>query len=95
IKTPHCNFFLWLDRHAAKFSKYEGPTMNSGEHEEDVNDHFTRLNVDNRLGNLEDRVAAVEKKKSMNMVLIGMGVIVYVLSICLSRAWAYLDEGNR
>ncbi|MED6219564.1 hypothetical protein PIB30_036904 [Stylosanthes scabra] len=82
---PHCNFFLWLDRHVAKIDKNEGASANSGQEEEDVNVHYETLNVNNRLGNLEDSAAATEKKKSMNMFLIGMGLIVVVLSICVSR----------
>ncbi|MED6213690.1 hypothetical protein PIB30_095746 [Stylosanthes scabra] len=81
IRSPHCNFFLWLDQHAAKFGKKKG--VKCEEDEEDVNEHFAKLNVDDRLGDLEDRVAAIEKKKIINAFLIVMGLIIALLS-----AWA-------
>ncbi|MED6225874.1 hypothetical protein PIB30_097858, partial [Stylosanthes scabra] len=47
IQHAHCNFFLWLDRHVAKFGKNGGPAANAGEEEDDVTIHFAKLNVDN------------------------------------------------
>ncbi|MED6197865.1 hypothetical protein PIB30_060802 [Stylosanthes scabra] len=84
IQYAQGNFFLWLDRHVAIFGKNEGPPVNAGEDEDDVNIHFAKLNVDNRLANLEDRVAAIEKKKTMNMFLIGIGVV-FFLCMYVSR----------
>ncbi|MED6180771.1 hypothetical protein PIB30_013399 [Stylosanthes scabra] len=61
--SPHYSFFLWLDRHTAKFNRKEGVKCEEvGEH---VNEHFSRLRVDNRLGDLEDRIATIEKKKRL------------------------------
>ncbi|MED6127293.1 hypothetical protein PIB30_086728 [Stylosanthes scabra] len=83
IKHHHYDFFLWLDLHAVKFNKNED--VKAGE-DEGVTDHFAKLNVENMLGDLEGRVVTIEKKKkSMNMFLIVMGLIVVVLSISVSR----------
>ncbi|MED6210297.1 hypothetical protein PIB30_062809 [Stylosanthes scabra] len=83
IGGPHCSFFLWLDRHVAKFNRKEA--VKCEEVEEDVNEHFLRLKVDNRLGDLEDRIAAIEKKKGINMFIIVMGVVVVAISIWAGR----------
>ncbi|MED6191719.1 hypothetical protein PIB30_003062 [Stylosanthes scabra] len=77
-----CPFFK-LDQHAAKFGKKEG--MKCEEDEEDVNEHFAKLNVDDRLGDLEDRVAAIKRKKSINTFLIVMGFIIALLSPWANR----------
>ncbi|MED6111109.1 hypothetical protein PIB30_049484 [Stylosanthes scabra] len=83
IGGPHCSFFIWLDRHVAKFNRKEA--VKCEEVEEDVNEHFSRLKVDNRLGDLEDRIAAIEKKKGINMFIIVMGVVVVAISIWAGR----------
>ncbi|MED6149398.1 hypothetical protein PIB30_061979 [Stylosanthes scabra] len=83
IGGPHCSFFLWLDIHVAKFNRKEA--VKCEEVEEDVNEHFSRLKVDNRLGDLEDRIAAIEKKKGINMFIIVMGVAVVAISIWAGR----------
>ncbi|MED6167949.1 hypothetical protein PIB30_007621 [Stylosanthes scabra] len=84
IGDRYCKYFLWLDRHAAKFRNTDGAPVRYGEDEDVVNVHFAKLNVDNRLANLEARVAAIEKKKTMNMFLIWIGVIVVFLLVCVS-----------
>ncbi|MED6115459.1 hypothetical protein PIB30_090883, partial [Stylosanthes scabra] len=83
IGGPHCSFFLWFDRHVAKFNRKEA--VKCEEAEEDVNEHLSRLKVDNRLGDLEDRIAAIEKQKGINMFIIVMGVVVVAISIWAGR----------
>ncbi|MED6215064.1 hypothetical protein PIB30_109662, partial [Stylosanthes scabra] len=56
----HCKFFLWLDRHTEKLG-------NAGEHKdveesEDVDAQFAMLGIENRITELEERLAAMEKK---------------------------------
>ncbi|MED6190153.1 hypothetical protein PIB30_102902 [Stylosanthes scabra] len=77
-----CPFFK-LDEHAAKFDKKESVKCEEGE---DVNLHFATLKIDDRLGVLEDRVAAMEKKKGMNMFLIVIGLVFGLISMWASRA---------
>ncbi|MED6203336.1 hypothetical protein PIB30_114541, partial [Stylosanthes scabra] len=60
IRHNHCKFFLWLDRHLTKFGKTENLM---GEEDEDVNGHFEKMKLENRLGDLEERVTAIERKK--------------------------------
>ncbi|MED6180608.1 hypothetical protein PIB30_011644 [Stylosanthes scabra] len=83
IGGPHCKFLLWLDEHAAKFDKKESVKCEEGE---DVNLHFATLNIDDRLGVLEDKVATMEKRKGMNMFLIVTGLVVGLISMWESRA---------
>ncbi|MED6126387.1 hypothetical protein PIB30_077889 [Stylosanthes scabra] len=83
IGGTHCNFFLWLDRHVAKFGKKEGVKCEEGV--EDVNMHFAMLNLDDRLGVLEDKLAAMEKRKGINTFLIVMGLFIGLISIGASR----------
>ncbi|MED6107672.1 hypothetical protein PIB30_016291 [Stylosanthes scabra] len=64
---------------------FKNERVKSGEDEEDVDEHFANLKLDNMLGDLEERVAAIKKKKSINMYLIVLGLIIVVLSICLGR----------
>ncbi|MED6206885.1 hypothetical protein PIB30_030767 [Stylosanthes scabra] len=84
ISHNHCNFFLWLDRHLAKFGKTE--QFKGGEDEEDVNENFAKMKLEIRLGDLEERVYAIEKKKKrMHVFVIVLGIAVVLLSICVSR----------
>ncbi|MED6227435.1 hypothetical protein PIB30_113506, partial [Stylosanthes scabra] len=83
IGGTHCDFFLWLDRHVAKFGRKEGVKCEEGA--EDVNMHFATLNVDDRLGALEDKLAAMEKRKGINTFLIVMGLLIGLISIGASR----------
>ncbi|MED6108276.1 hypothetical protein PIB30_022233 [Stylosanthes scabra] len=83
IKHNHCNFFLWLDQHLAKFGKMED--FKGAEDEEDVNKHFSKMKLEIRLGDLEERVSAIEKKKRMHVFLIVLGIAVVLLSICVSK----------
>ncbi|MED6105882.1 hypothetical protein PIB30_000010 [Stylosanthes scabra] len=83
IKDNHCRFFLWLDRHLANFGKMED--FKAGEDAEDVNGHFAIMKLENRLDELEERVAAVEKKKRMHVFVIVLSIVVFLLSICVSK----------
>ncbi|MED6195101.1 hypothetical protein PIB30_034841 [Stylosanthes scabra] len=85
-KLRHCNFFLWLDRHASKFDNFAGAKV--VEEDEDVNAHLLRLDMESRLANLEDRVASIERKKKegMKAMLIVVCLAVVLISICVTRA---------
>ncbi|MED6181742.1 hypothetical protein PIB30_022181 [Stylosanthes scabra] len=81
--TPHCSFFRWLDRHTAMFSRKEN--VKCEEVEEDANEHISRLSVDNRLGDLEDRIVAIEKKNVTKMFVIVMSLVVLAISFWAGR----------
>ncbi|MED6159607.1 hypothetical protein PIB30_043812 [Stylosanthes scabra] len=81
--TPHCSFFRWLDRHIAMFSRKEN--VKCEEVEADANEHISRLTVDNRLGELEDRIAAIEKKKVTKMFVLVMCLVVLAISFWAAR----------
>ncbi|MED6176108.1 hypothetical protein PIB30_084732 [Stylosanthes scabra] len=51
-------------------SSLSGYTAKFGEVEEDVKEHLSMINVESRVTELESRVAATEKKKNMNVLLV-------------------------
>ncbi|MED6114574.1 hypothetical protein PIB30_081607 [Stylosanthes scabra] len=65
IKLNHCKFFLWLDQHAAKFGR-AADMKGVKESKDDVDEHFWRLNVENRVAELEARLASIDKNGSIN-----------------------------
>ncbi|MED6168803.1 hypothetical protein PIB30_014925 [Stylosanthes scabra] len=63
VRLHHCKIFLWLDRHTAKFGRFGD--VKGGKEDDDVNEHFGRMNIENRVANLEKKVAAIEKKNCL------------------------------
>ncbi|MED6113930.1 hypothetical protein PIB30_075405 [Stylosanthes scabra] len=78
----HCKFFLWLDQHAAKFEK-NADTKDVKDEEDDVEEHFGKLKMENRVAKLEDRVSSIEKKSVMKMWLGCLFVCVVSMSVCV------------
>ncbi|MED6108848.1 hypothetical protein PIB30_028048 [Stylosanthes scabra] len=83
VSNPHCKYFLWLDKHTAKLG-VDVPSR-SVDVTEDVNDHFSRIQLENRVIELERRVAAMEKKKDSNLWLILVGLIVGLLAVYVNQ----------
>ncbi|MED6181321.1 hypothetical protein PIB30_018259 [Stylosanthes scabra] len=80
IKLKHCKFFLWLDEHAAKFGRPTG-AMGVKESEDDVDVHFSRINIETRLSQLEEKISSIEKKRSINWDLICVCLVVVVIGV--------------
>ncbi|MED6111343.1 hypothetical protein PIB30_051494 [Stylosanthes scabra] len=76
----NCNFFLLLDRHTERIKK-NGPGK-LAEEEQDVTEHFARFAVDNRVAELENRVAKLEEKRQMNPMFF-LGLLVGFFAICV------------
>ncbi|MED6123988.1 hypothetical protein PIB30_054782 [Stylosanthes scabra] len=80
--APSSRFFLWLDHHVAKFGR-SVDAQGVEEDIEDVDEHFLMMNIDNRVTDLEARIASIEKKRCMNgwlsfVCLFVLFVVVYV-----------------
>ncbi|MED6133552.1 hypothetical protein PIB30_029244 [Stylosanthes scabra] len=68
-RINHCKFFLWLDQHAAKLGMV-AESKSVKEDEVDTDEHFWRLIVENRVSELERRIAYMEKKHSMKFLFV-------------------------
>ncbi|MED6150808.1 hypothetical protein PIB30_076039 [Stylosanthes scabra] len=68
-RMNHCKFFLWLDQHAAKLGRI-AESKSVKEDEVDIDEHFWRLIVENRVSELERRIAYMEKKHSMKFLFV-------------------------
>ncbi|MED6123972.1 hypothetical protein PIB30_054605 [Stylosanthes scabra] len=80
-----CSLAALSSRHASKFDNFAG--VKAVEEDEDVNAHFSRLDMESRLAYLEDRVASIEKKKEgrhESDVNCGLSCVV-LISICVTR----------
>ncbi|MED6122263.1 hypothetical protein PIB30_038204 [Stylosanthes scabra] len=86
-RLPHCQFFLWLDKHTEQLGKageikYAGDT-------DGLDQQLTMVSVEDRVKKLEDRMAAIELKNKPNLgcwqwlivCLFILGVSVYVVWI--------------
>ncbi|MED6200782.1 hypothetical protein PIB30_088628 [Stylosanthes scabra] len=67
-RVAHCKFFLWLDRHTEKLGMVGAERY--AEENVDVDAHFAMLRVENRVIDLEDRVAAIERTTKPKLWLI-------------------------
>ncbi|MED6155865.1 hypothetical protein PIB30_009338 [Stylosanthes scabra] len=78
IRPNHCKYFLWLDEHAAKFGMvtYKKDVK---EIHDDVDEHFRILNIEDRVSDLEGRIASIKKKGSIKFML----VCVFALSMLI------------
>ncbi|MED6171897.1 hypothetical protein PIB30_045148 [Stylosanthes scabra] len=83
VSNPHCKYFLWLDKHTAKLG-VDVPSR-SVDGAEDVDEHFSRIQMENKVSELERRVTAMEKKKDSNLWLILVGLIVGLLAIYINQ----------
>ncbi|MED6206870.1 hypothetical protein PIB30_030640 [Stylosanthes scabra] len=84
IQLSHCKFFLWLDQHSAKFGRMveiSGPK----EEEADADEHFGMLKIENRVADLEKRVALIEKKGNMKIWLVCVCFIVGLIVVYVSN----------
>ncbi|MED6198828.1 hypothetical protein PIB30_070179, partial [Stylosanthes scabra] len=64
-RLPHCQFFLWLDKHTEQLGKageikYAGDT-------DGLDQQLAMVSVEDRVRKLEDRVAAIELKNKPNL----------------------------
>ncbi|MED6219335.1 hypothetical protein PIB30_034853 [Stylosanthes scabra] len=80
--TPYCSFFMWLDKHCAQLGILKA--VKDGAGAEDVNDHFAVIKVEDRVALLENKVAAMEKLRTVNwwivvVNVVALLVIVYVM----------------
>ncbi|MED6107310.1 hypothetical protein PIB30_012704 [Stylosanthes scabra] len=75
----HCKFFRWLDRHIEQLRR-DG-IVRRQEDIKDVDEHFAMLGVENRVTELEDRLAAMEKKKKNPICWIIVGLLALVLAM--------------
>ncbi|MED6212171.1 hypothetical protein PIB30_080612 [Stylosanthes scabra] len=76
--------FLWLDQHSTKFGRMAeipGPK----EEEVDVDEHFGTLKIENRVADLEKRVALIEKKGNMKILLVCVCFIVGLIAVYVSN----------
>ncbi|MED6156196.1 hypothetical protein PIB30_012211 [Stylosanthes scabra] len=90
IKMQHCKYFKWLDSHTAKFGR--GVAMGGNEAKADVDEHFSKLMIENRLDALESKISAIEKKKlGMSTGLLVMCVIVVFVCVYMIRVSGYLN----
>ncbi|MED6126843.1 hypothetical protein PIB30_082418 [Stylosanthes scabra] len=79
IRLNHCKFFLWLDQHAANIERVADRKIVK-EEEDDVDEHFWRLDIEKRVSDLEDKIASIEKKGSFR----AMVVCVFALSLVIA-----------
>ncbi|MED6184946.1 hypothetical protein PIB30_052379 [Stylosanthes scabra] len=83
VSNPHCKYFLWLDKHTVKLG-VDVPSR-SVDVAEDANNHFSRIQLEKKVTELERRVAAMEKKKDSNLWLILVGLIVGLLAVYVNQ----------
>ncbi|MED6145009.1 hypothetical protein PIB30_020999 [Stylosanthes scabra] len=90
-KLQHCKFFMWLDSHTAKFGK--GIAVGGSDANEDVDEHFWKLMIENKVDALESRVAAIEKKKKKKRKMkLGMNTGLFVMCLIVVFVCVY-DKG--
>ncbi|MED6218833.1 hypothetical protein PIB30_030276 [Stylosanthes scabra] len=70
-------------QHASKFQRNVN-VEDVKEEEDDVEEHFGRLKIENRVAELEERVSSIEKKSVMKMWLGCVCVIVVFMAVCVS-----------
>ncbi|MED6213520.1 hypothetical protein PIB30_094191 [Stylosanthes scabra] len=75
---PHCKLFVWLDRHTAKLTKKTGEFA---EEKEDVNEHFSKIGMENRFADIENRVAAIEKNRKLLNPWLIVGLLLGFIAI--------------
>ncbi|MED6143424.1 hypothetical protein PIB30_005998 [Stylosanthes scabra] len=61
---PYCRYFMWLDEFTANIASEAAGRV--GEQEQDVREHFGRIELEIVMHDLEERVAALEKKRFMS-----------------------------
>ncbi|MED6189009.1 hypothetical protein PIB30_091432 [Stylosanthes scabra] len=79
LRLCHCKFFLWLDEHNAKFGWNRD--MKIGRKDEDVDDHFGRMDIENMVSLLEEKIDAIENKNSLKMWISVWSLVVVFLSV--------------
>ncbi|MED6115606.1 hypothetical protein PIB30_092269 [Stylosanthes scabra] len=75
---PHCKFFLWLDKHTEKLRKTGKGEV--AEEKEDVSEYFSKIGMENRVADIENRLAAMEKNRKLNPGLI-LGLLLGFVAI--------------
>ncbi|MED6108206.1 hypothetical protein PIB30_021342 [Stylosanthes scabra] len=82
ISFQYWNFFLWLDHHTVKFEKKNDLNVVKEEGEEyDVEVHFRKLRIENKVAELEGRVCLIEKKNLLKTWLGWICVIGVFMSL--------------
>ncbi|MED6196424.1 hypothetical protein PIB30_047377 [Stylosanthes scabra] len=72
-------YFMWLDEFTANIANEAAGRV--GEQEQDVGEHFGRIELKIMMHDLEERVAALEKKKFMSSF--------YVIAMLLALLYVY------
>ncbi|MED6123261.1 hypothetical protein PIB30_047483 [Stylosanthes scabra] len=80
---PHCKYFKWLDEHLAELRV--NVAGRSTEETQDVTEHFAMISMENRVADLELRVAVVEKKKIMSWWVVVVALAVGVVAMWVSK----------
>ncbi|MED6155903.1 hypothetical protein PIB30_009678 [Stylosanthes scabra] len=75
---PYCRFFMWLDEFTANIANEAAGRV--GEQEQDVREQFGRIELEIMMHDLEERVAALEKKKFMNSFYV---IAMLLASLCV------------
>ncbi|MED6187545.1 hypothetical protein PIB30_077518, partial [Stylosanthes scabra] len=81
IRLNHCKFFLWLDQHAANIERVANRKIIK-EEEDDVDEHFWRLDIEKRVSDLEDKIASIERKGSCRAMVVFVFALSLVIVVC-------------
>ncbi|MED6180205.1 hypothetical protein PIB30_008063 [Stylosanthes scabra] len=81
---PLCKFFEWLDRYTAKLL-HGAAIENCGEEGDELNVHFSRMELEWRVAELEKRIGCLEERnKEKNLVwLYVMCLASAVFAVCV------------
>ncbi|MED6168808.1 hypothetical protein PIB30_014930 [Stylosanthes scabra] len=77
--APYCSFFMWLDKHCMKLgvSKH----VKDGDGADYVNEDFAVIKVEERVALLENRVAAIEKIRNVNRLVVVASVVALLVAV--------------
>ncbi|MED6208974.1 hypothetical protein PIB30_050098 [Stylosanthes scabra] len=81
VSIPHCKYFLWLDKLTSKVGAVSGSVADEAEY---VNQHFSMIQVENKLAALECRVSAIEKKMNIHICVIVVCAVAVLVAIYVS-----------
>ncbi|MED6225418.1 hypothetical protein PIB30_093553 [Stylosanthes scabra] len=76
---PYSSFFMWLDKHCAQLGVLK--PVKDGDGAEAVNDHFAMIKVEDRVALVENRVAAMEKIRSVNWWIVVANIIALLVAV--------------
>ncbi|RYR32388.1 hypothetical protein Ahy_A10g046966 [Arachis hypogaea] len=85
VKQSYCKFFVWVDDHIGRIGCME-PTKELGNNQSlNVEEHFGKIELENKMADLEQRIIYLENRKSSNFWVIVLSLIVVVVGLCLFR----------